>query len=230
VSRVPVVPTILVALAVAAMIALGLWQLLDRRPQKLAYLAQLEANPGRPPIAFPSRPDDALLFRRASGMCLQPVSITLAGAGAAGFRAIARCRAGAEGAGMIVQLGTTRDPFRRVHWRGGQVAGVISHAPDDRSLLATIGDRRPGALMLVADTPVDGLAANGHPDLSSVPNNHLAYGVQWFVFARCRMRRSRPCSISTRRRSPPAGRGAWSPTARAFLAASAWRMPRPARC
>ena len=31
--RIPVVPTIVVALAVAAMIALGLWQLLDRLPK-----------------------------------------------------------------------------------------------------------------------------------------------------------------------------------------------------
>jgi len=34
--RFPVLPTLLVALAVAAMIALGLWQLLDRLPKKEA--------------------------------------------------------------------------------------------------------------------------------------------------------------------------------------------------
>ena len=108
--RFPVLPTLLVALAVAAMIALGLWQLLDRLPKKEAFLAQLAANPARPPMAFPSLPDETLLFRRATGVCLEPTAIRLAGAGKAGFRVIADCRTGAEGPGMIVQLGTTRDP------------------------------------------------------------------------------------------------------------------------
>ena len=37
--------------------------------------------------------------------------------------------------------------------------------------------------MLVAAPPPAGLAANPGPDLSAVPNNHLAYAVQWFLFA-----------------------------------------------
>ena len=181
--RVPVVPTIVVAVAVAAMIALGLWQLVDRLPKKEAFLAQLAANPARPPIAFPRTPDDTLLFRRTSGFCLQPVSIKLAGAGASGYRAIAQCRTGAEGPGMIVQLGTTRDPNAKVAWAGGPVAGFISHAPDGRSLIGSLFDRRPQDMLLVAATPPAGLAPNGRPDIASVPNNHLAYGVQWFLFA-----------------------------------------------
>lgn len=181
--RVPIVPTILVVLAVATMIALGLWQLLDRWPRKEAILAQLAANPGRPAIAFPRIDDDALLFRRASAMCLAPVSSTMAGAGAAGFRLIVECRTGAEGPGVIVQLGTTRDPLAKPVWKGGPVTGYISHAPDGRPVIATLFDRRKQRLMLVADTPPPGLTANGAPDLSSVPNNHLGYAVQWFLFA-----------------------------------------------
>jgi len=181
--RLPVLPTIIVALAVAAMIALGVWQLVDRLPKKEAFLVQLAANPARAPIAFPRVPDDTLLFRRASGFCLQPASIALAGAGASGYRAIARCRTGAEGPGMIVQLGTTRDPNAKVAWTGGEVRGFISHAPDGRSLIGSLFDRRPQDMMLVADTPAPGLAPNGRPDVASVPNNHLAYGVQWFLFA-----------------------------------------------
>ena len=182
-KRLPVVPTLLVAIAVAAMIALGVWQLVDRLPKKEAFLAQLAANPGRPPIAFPRFPDDSLLFRRASGFCLQPTSIALAGAGASGYRAIARCRTGAKGPGMIVQLGTTRDPNAKVAWTGGAVSGFISHAPDGRSLIGSLFDRRPQDMMLVAANPPAGLAPNGRPDIASVPNNHLAYGVQWFLFA-----------------------------------------------
>jgi len=182
--RIPLIPTAIVALAVAAMIGLGLWQLTIRLPQKRAQLAQLAANPAKPGIAFPRLPDDNLLFRRAHGMCVEPVSGSLTGAGKAGFRYIVECRTGgAEGPGMLVQLGTTRDPMAKPVWRGGEVRGIISHAPDSRSMLAALFDRTPKRLMLVADAPAAGLAPNAAPDLSSVPNNHLAYGVQWFLFA-----------------------------------------------
>lgn len=182
--RIPVIPTTIVALAVAAMIGLGLWQLMIRKPQKEAALAQLATNPSGPEVAFPRLPDDALLFRRAHGYCVDPMSGKLTGAGNAGFRYIVECRTGgAEGQGMLVQLGTTRDPMAKPLWKGGEVRGTISHAPDGRSMLASLFDRTPKRLMLVADTPAPGLAPNGTPDLSSVPNNHLAYGVQWFLFA-----------------------------------------------
>ena len=182
-KRIPLLPTLLVGLAVAAMIALGLWQLLIRLPEKEAYLAQLAANPGRPPVAFPTVPDDRLLFRRVAAMCLTPTAIHLAGAGAAGYRAIASCQTGAEGPGMAVQLGTTRDPNARVAWAGGAVSGYLSHAPDARPLLAGLWDHSPRPMLLVADTPPPGLAANRPPDLSAVPNSHLAYAGQWFFFA-----------------------------------------------
>jgi surfeit locus 1 family protein len=182
--RIPLIPTAIVVLAVAAMIGLGLWQLTIRRPQKAAALAQLAANPAKAEIAFPRLPDDALLFRRARGYCIEPVSGRLTGAGNAGFRFIVECRTGgAEGPGMLVQLGTTRDSLAKPVWKGGAVRGTISHAPDGRSMLAALFDRTPKRLLLVADTPAAGLAPNAAPDLRSVPNNHLAYGVQWFLFA-----------------------------------------------
>ncbi len=176
--RWPIVPTLLVTLAIAAMIALGLWQLLDRLPKKEAFLAQLVDNPGRPPVAFPSRADERLLFRRTQASCAAPVSVRLAGAGAAGFRAIATC-----GGGMMVQLGTTRDPKARVAWRGGPVAGYIANAPDGQSLIGSLFTHRTPRPLLVAMPPAAGLAANAPPDLDSVPNNHLAYAGQWFFFA-----------------------------------------------
>ena len=182
-KRLPLVPTLVVALACAAMIALGLWQLLDRLPKKEAFIAQIQANPSKPAIVFPRFPDDAVLFRRSSGFCLQPVSQTLVGAGAKGYRVIVRCRTGAEGPGITVQLGTTRDPRAKVAWPGGKVAGYISHAPDSQSLIASLVAPRPHELMLVLATPPAGLAANGAPDIGSIPNNHLAYAGQWFFFA-----------------------------------------------
>jgi surfeit locus 1 family protein len=45
------------------------------------------------------------------------------------------------------------------------------------------GKGMPPALMLVTDQPAPGLQPNAGPDLSSIPNNHLSYAVQWFLFA-----------------------------------------------
>lgn len=176
--RVPIVPTLVVTLAVAAMIALGLWQLLDRRPAKLAFLEQLRDNPVRPPVAFPRTPDERLLFRPSSLDCRPPVAIRRAGAGAAGYRLIATC-AGGE----AVQLGTTRDLKTMPAWAGGQVSGYLSHAPDGRSLIGSLLDRRPQQMMLVAEPPLAGLSPNPRADPDKIPNNHLAYAGQWFFFA-----------------------------------------------
>jgi len=180
----PVVATILVAVAVAAMIGLGFWQL-QRRTEKRTELAVLAGNPARPVIAFPQPPiGDDLLFRRATAFCLKPVGFSVEGAGNAGFRAIARCATGAEGPGFAVQLGTTHDPDFKPAWTGGKVSGWISHAPSHVSLIAGLfGHHPPRELLLVADTPAPGLTANGTPGLDSVPNNHLSYAVQWFLFA-----------------------------------------------
>ena len=183
--RVPVLPTLFVALTVAAMIALGLWQLRVRLPEKEAQLALLAANPAKPALRLPAALDDRLLFRRASGMCRATGPTRLVGAGAAGFRVLADCLGHAElpALGIPVALGTTHDPMANIAWRGGDVSGYLSHAPDARPLLAFLWDHSPRRLMLVADTPPPGLARNAPPDLSAVPNNHLAYAGQWFFFA-----------------------------------------------
>jgi len=182
-KRIPIVPTILVVVAVAIMITLGLWQGLVRLPEKEAQLAQLAANPARPPVAFPRGPDDSLLFRRTAADCQEVTGIARAGAGSAGYRLIAECRTDAGGPLIKVQLGTTRDPFREVTWAGGPVRGWISHAPDATPMIARLFSRAPQPMLLVADTPAPGLTANTRPDVGLVPNNHLAYAGQWLFFA-----------------------------------------------
>jgi len=177
-KRIPLLPTLVVTLAVAAMIALGLWQLTDRLPRKEAFLAQIASNPAKPVVAFPRAADETLLFRRSAGRCAAPVTVRLAGAGAAGYRAIATCTDG-----MIVQLGTTRDPKARPSWTGGAVTGRIGQAPDGRSLIGSLFDGRAPAPMLVADPPIAGLSPNTLPSPASIPNSHLAYAGQWFFFA-----------------------------------------------
>ncbi|MDB5678629.1 SURF1 family protein [Sphingomonas bacterium] len=183
-KRLPIIPTILVVLAVAAMIGLGFWQL-QRRTEKLALLHELAANATKPVIALPIPAiGDDLLFRRASALCLKPVSFSTEGAGNAGYRIIAQCKTGAEGPGFAVQIGTTRDVDFKPAWTGGPVSGMISHAPSHSPLIAGLfGKAAPQQLLLVADTPAPGLTANAVPSIESIPNNHLAYAVQWFAFA-----------------------------------------------
>lgn len=187
-SRLPLIPTIIVALAAAAMIALGVWQL-RRADEKAVVLKTLAANQSRPPIAFPSIPiGDELLFRKASAFCLSVTGWTTQSGrdakGNSGWRKIAQCRTGAEGPGFQVQLGIGNDPNGNPAWKGGKVSGFISHAPNANPLIVSmLGGGGPKTLMLIADAPPPGLRPNAGPDLSAVPNNHLAYAVQWFIFA-----------------------------------------------
>ncbi|MBO9712999.1 SURF1 family protein [Sphingomonas sp.] len=181
--RLPVLPTILVGLAVAAMIALGVWQL-ERKQEKEALLAQLAANFDKPEMAFPRVPlGDQYLFRRASALCLEPTGWRHEGGGANGFRLIAECRTGAEGPPLLVMVGASRDPQFTPQWKGGPVEGTITHVPGHDPLIVSLFSSAPKQLMLVTDTPVPGLNPVPKPSLDSVPNNHLAYAVQWFLFA-----------------------------------------------
>jgi cytochrome oxidase assembly protein ShyY1 len=188
IRRLPLVPTILVAAAVALMIWLGVWQI-HRLHWKEALLARYSANLNLPPIALPiGSTDQSLLFRHATAFCLRPVGWTTEAGrdrdGNVGWRQIAQCATGAEGPGFMVQLGIAKTPEAHPAWAGGKVSGFISHAPDHRPLIALmLGKGGPKPLMLVADTPPSDLAPNAGPDLSAVPNNHFAYAVQWFLFA-----------------------------------------------
>lgn len=174
-KRVPVIPTILVALAVAAMIALGVWQL-RRMHEKEAMIARYAGAAGRPAVGFPRVPtDQALLFRRSEVFCLQPTGWRASAGrdrqGRSGYRHIADCRSGgAEGPGVAVDMGWSEHPDAPAGWRGGPVTG-------------TIGPDRNGQVLLVSDTPAPGLAASAVPQVADIPNNHFAYAIQWFVFA-----------------------------------------------
>jgi cytochrome oxidase assembly protein ShyY1 len=188
IRRIPLVPTILVLLAAAAMVWLGVWQL-QRMHWKEGLLALYARNEQLPPIPFPALAvGDDYLFRGATAMCLKPESWTTEGGrsatGEVGWRQIAHCVTGAEGPGLTVQLGVTKDTNWKPGWGGGVVSGYIDYAPNHEPLIASIfGRAPPRGLMLVADQPLPGLMANPKPDLASVPNNHFAYAIQWFLFA-----------------------------------------------
>jgi surfeit locus 1 family protein len=188
IRRLPLIPTLIVALAVAAMIALGLWQL-RRAEWKEALIARYSVAARQPAVAFPLVPiDDSLLFRRSSAFCLQPVDHVVESgrsrAGASGWRHLVSCRRGAEGPGIMIDVGWSRDFATKPNWRGGQVAGIIGPRPDHRSLIASLtGNAAPPGILLVALSPAPGLAPSALPSPADVPNNHRGYAVQWFLFA-----------------------------------------------
>jgi cytochrome oxidase assembly protein ShyY1 len=121
-------------------------------------------------------------------MCLQVTGWrTEAGrsaTGVSGYRWIADCRIAAQGPQALVDMGITRNPTLRPNWAGGPVSGRITSEPSHMSLLDRFGGKtevlRP---MLIAATPAPGLAPSAPPSPDDVPNNHLAYAVQWFLFA-----------------------------------------------
>ena len=187
--RLPVLPTIVVTLACAVMVALGFWQL-DRRAEKAAQLALFAANMQKEAVAFqPKGPvSDALLFRLSSAMCVKVTGWrTEAGRsvkGGSGYRWIAECSTGAEGPGLLADMGVTRNPKLKPNWAGGPVRGRVTTEPSHQSLFGKLGGTqevlRP---MLVSDIAAPGLEASAPPSPDEVPNNHLAYAVQWFLFA-----------------------------------------------
>lgn len=172
--RLPVIPTILVGAAVAAMIGLGIWQI-QRAGWKERLIAQYEANAKREPVAWPAVPPagDDLLFRRATGFCLQPTAWrAIAGRNLKdepGWAHIASCRTGAEGPGMEVDIGWSLSSASPA-WGGGAVSGLI--VPD-----------RKHRFRLVADRAAPGLVPSRPPTPDSISNNHRLYAVQWFLFA-----------------------------------------------
>lgn len=170
IRRLPVIPTVLVLLAVGVMIRLGVWQL-DRLHQKEVLLARYAAAPAMSAdVPFPRDETAAepVLYRHSRLDCRAVTSVTpKAGQnrqGESGVAHYATCRLADGGTAQVV-LGWSRDP-KPAQWRGGEVMGVVAPGP-----------------RLVADPPVAGLAANAHPDPSDLPNNHLSYAVQWFLFA-----------------------------------------------
>jgi cytochrome oxidase assembly protein ShyY1 len=174
--RVPIIATIIVAGAVALMIGLGIWQL-QRAKWKEHLLAQYAEAQKLPPITWPTVPlktEQLPLFRYATGVCLRPVSRhAIAGEnlkGETGYSQIVDCATGAEGPGMSVDIGWSKNPNAKFDWHGGPVSGVI--APDRRS-----------RIRLVAAGAVSGLEQSAPPTIASIPNNHRSYAVQWFCFA-----------------------------------------------
>ena len=175
--RLPILPTILVLIAVGIMIRLGFWQI-NRMHQKEALLVRYAAAESRSADVQPAQfagDRDAVLYRHTAFTCgnaTAPSGIAgLSAKGESGIAHTAQCRADSDGGGVpvTVTLGWSSNPAPPA-WTGGPVAGIV--APMGKS-----------GVRVVADPPLAGLQANARPDPKNLPNNHWSYAIQWFLFS-----------------------------------------------
>ncbi|PZT85324.1 MAG: threonine synthase [Citromicrobium sp.] len=172
-QRIPILPTLIVAAAIATMIGLGVWQL-QRLQEKEALLARYADVARQDSVVDFPLGEGALtdaLYRRSSVTCTRVLSQrTTPGRnrqGQTGVAQMARC-ALAGGGEAEVALGWTVNP-QTVTWSGGEVTGIVGPAGKEARL--------------VASPPQAGLEPLSPPDPADIPNNHLAYAGQWFFFA-----------------------------------------------
>ena len=181
--RLPLIPTVFVACAVATMIGLGIWQL-QRAQWKEALLADYSRAMTMDavdldPLLASGRPLPALSFRRAIVTCDARNARVDARAGrnladATGQAFYIPCRPGAAGpAGRLrINAGWAQRPDAvRQLSLGGIVAGRLSLVEED------------GPITLTAATAVRPLEASQPPGPETIANNHLLYALQWFFFA-----------------------------------------------
>ncbi|MGZ8350723.1 MAG: SURF1 family protein [Allosphingosinicella sp.] len=206
--RLPVLPTLIVAAAVAVMIGLGIWQL-QRAAWKDRLLAEYAAAASRPALdldpLFAREAADLppLAFRRVLVTCLARDADpdlrggrSRDGGDAGGYAYFVPCRPGAGGLAGRLRVNAGWSPLPDDDLRlnvDGLVAGTLGAVEEDRPIVLTSASATPP---LVPSEP---------PRIDEIPNNHLSYAFQWFFFAAVA---AIIYALALRRRrisSPPAG-------------------------
>jgi surfeit locus 1 family protein len=163
-----------ISLSLAALfVRLGFWQLGRMQEKELELGRYARASAMSAEVRWPADEADyeGAFYRRSLVECVAVEKVeTVAGhsaSGETGWAHMARCRM-ANGGMADVGLGWSRNP-QAMEWAGGQVGGFV-------------GPYRDG-VKLVAAPPQAGLEQLAPPDPRDMPNNHLSYAVQWFLFA-----------------------------------------------
>ncbi len=182
--RFPILPTLVVAAAVATMIALGIWQLqrADEKARIIAGYTQAQTMPALdldPLLARGANPMPPLAFRRVLVTCTaRDVEPALRGGrsedGAGGYSYFVPCRPGAPGlAGRIqVNAGWSAMPDGDLRVSAsGLVAGRLGAVADGRPIILTAASASPP------------LVPSAAPSVAEISDNHLFYALQWFFFA-----------------------------------------------
>ena len=183
--RLPVLPTILVAAAVALMIGLGVWQF-QRAEWKNRLLAEYSAASQLPPLDLDPWLDKAgeqaalppLAFRRVTVTCrANALAPQLRGGrsrdGVGGYSYFLPCRPGAQGlAGkLVVNAGWSPMPKEDLRLSAmGRTEGRLGAIGEDRIVLTR------------SDAPPP-LRPSAELGIENISNNHLVYALQWFFFA-----------------------------------------------
>ncbi|ATE66673.1 SURF1 family protein [Rhizorhabdus dicambivorans] len=187
--RLPILATLVVGLAVAAMIALGLWQL-RRAEWKEGLLASYRAARHEPALyGLPADlPIERAAFRRAHILCRisgAPVQVGGFGRGEQpGFRNILGCTL-IDGRRIMADLGWSPPGVKPALPAIGQrIEGDGLLIPDEVLAKRVLGGA-PGAvpLLIVLEGGAPGLSPSVAPSIETIPNNHRSYAVQWFLFA-----------------------------------------------
>ncbi|PWG02663.1 SURF1 family cytochrome oxidase biogenesis protein [Sphingosinicella humi] len=160
--RLPVLPSLIVAAAVAVMIGLGVWQL-ERKEWKEALIAQAEAYGAGPPISIDCRISEnpeARAGRNQDDMV--------------GYHYLVPCEAMlAEGemGVLTVDLGWSKAPQ------------VVILEPGDHTFVGPVLRFNEQPPLLIVSEPDPPLEPSAIPLAQNIPNNHLFYAIQWFFFA-----------------------------------------------
>lgn len=167
---IPIIPTIFVTVCMGIMIALGFWQL-GRADEKDAMLIRYQSiSADEPAVPYPADDTEmeAMLYRATAIDCPTVTNMrSTAGTNAVGVKGwahVAKCALEGERTAEVA-LGWSRDP-NAPDWGGGAVTGVLA----------------PGG-KIIADPALADLGPLAKPDPADLPNNHLAYAGQWFLFA-----------------------------------------------
>ncbi|MGQ0558316.1 MAG: SURF1 family protein [Sphingosinicella sp.] len=177
-KRIPILATLIVALAVATMIGLGTWQL-RRATWKDGLIAHYREAAARPlleldPLIAAGRPLPPISFRRVRVTC------RLAGAvpelrggrsqdGVGGYVYLVPCRRSLP---LMIDTGWTRLPDQSLRFtQTGPVTG--------RAGLARAGI----PVIVTSESAPPPLRPSLQPSLDAIPNNHRLYAFQWFAFA-----------------------------------------------
>ena len=188
--RPPLFATLVVLLAVAAMIGLGLWQL-QRLAWKEGLLARYTAGAGitAPIVVSGATLPATAAYRHVLWDCPVAGADQVVGGrnvnGQSGWAHVVLCshRSGTVDTIVPVVIGWSV-AVAPVQWAGGNLTGVAVPGIKTGVVLPAAG----GAFHnldwhVVADPPLAGLVANARPDPREIANNHLSYAIQWFFFA-----------------------------------------------
>lgn len=169
----PLVPTLMVVIAIPLMLALGIWQY-QRHLWKDALLASYAANAAAPRLRIAGAIPPGNEFRRVALNvdCAAGTTEEIGGAnreGAAGFAHLRHCTAGAQA--ILLDIGWSARP-------------QTLRLPASTALVrGRLGTQTPQGWRLTAEQPTAPLLASATPTRDSIPNNHLSYALQWWSFA-----------------------------------------------